>query len=83
MFFSGTWAYIGMRYDLGRELSRITDIPMEICSNGFNPMNNHHTEIYCVANRLGWGCSRETTRPEDKAYSLMGRPILLVRWQLC
>ncbi|KAI2639152.1 HET-domain-containing protein [Hypomontagnella submonticulosa] len=46
-------------------LSDITNIPKQALDTG-------NFSQYCAAARLAWAASRETTRVEDRAYSLLG-----------
>ncbi|KAL6702743.1 hypothetical protein ACN47E_000977 [Coniothyrium glycines] len=52
--------------DLAKDISTITDIPLEYL-NGKKAISQA-----CLAQRMYWAAQRMTTRPEDRAYSLMG-----------
>ncbi|PIL26640.1 hypothetical protein GSI_11265 [Ganoderma sinense ZZ0214-1] len=63
---SHTWEPLGSKADLARLLEEITRIPADILDLRDAPSS------YCVAARMAWAADRETTRPEDEAYCLMG-----------
>ncbi|KAK3367652.1 heterokaryon incompatibility protein-domain-containing protein [Podospora didyma] len=63
-FFDADWNYLSDKSGNLHLLANITSIPPN-CLNG----NAGHTS---VADRLSWASSRETTRPEDMAYCLLG-----------
>ncbi|RMZ71925.1 conidial yellow pigment biosynthesis polyketide synthase [Pyrenophora seminiperda CCB06] len=52
--------------DLADKLSTITDIPVDFLIGEKSPWQA------CIAQRMFWASRRETTREEDRAYSLMG-----------
>ncbi|MCJ1328407.1 hypothetical protein MMC10_005084 [Thelotrema lepadinum] len=66
VFFSKTWTEIGTKLELYRTLSDITSIDADILT-GIRSI-----ESTSIAKRMSWAACRETTRPEDMAYSLMG-----------
>nr|VWO94560.1 Reducing polyketide synthase BOA6 (EC (Botcinic acid biosynthesis cluster A protein 6) (Polyketide synthase 6) (PKS6) [Ganoderma boninense] len=53
-----------------------TDCDLHAPGSAFRKSRWHQRGIrsssYCVAARMAWAASRETTRPEDEAYCLMG-----------
>ncbi|KAJ4357571.1 uncharacterized protein N0V89_002147 [Didymosphaeria variabile] len=53
-------------HELTQWISLITRIPKEFISGG------KRLEQACVSQRMFWASQRTTTRPEDRAYSLMG-----------
>jgi hypothetical protein len=61
----GQQASLGTKRSLGREISEVTKIPewalLTICLGDCS-----------VAQKMSWAANRETTRIEDRAYSLMG-----------
>ncbi|KAM7189820.1 Heterokaryon incompatibility protein (HET) domain containing protein [Rhypophila sp. PSN 637] len=65
-FFDGRWIRVGTKASLLQELSKITSIDGSIL--------NHDTDLSTVpvAKRMAWAAGRETTRVEDRAYSLLG-----------
>ncbi|KAK0113335.1 hypothetical protein ONS95_013591 [Cadophora gregata] len=60
-FFSGGWAPLGLRSSLWFLVSEITGIEAE---SSFKTAS--------IAQKMSWASRRETTRIEDRAYSLMG-----------
>ncbi|TBU51594.1 heterokaryon incompatibility protein-domain-containing protein [Dichomitus squalens] len=65
-FISADWQKLGTKMEHASLLSRITKIPVEVLL-----MEQPVSDI-SVAQRMSWACDRETTRLEDRAYSLMG-----------
>ncbi|KAF5340107.1 hypothetical protein D9758_013151 [Tetrapyrgos nigripes] len=65
VFVDKEWASIGTRWGLRDVISAITSIPMQV-------FEGRHIEEYSIAQRMSWAASRQTTRPEDEAYCLMG-----------
>ena len=61
-----TWKCIGSIFKLTRLLSKVTGIDEDILT-GSKPLASAS-----IAKRMYWASSRQTTRPEDRAYSLMG-----------
>jgi len=66
VFFSHDWLEIGTKLSLRQILSQITGIDVDILTDLKN------LESASVAKRMSWASGRSTTRPEDKAYCLMG-----------
>lgn len=64
-FYSAQWEEIGTKSSLSDPLSNSTGIPSAIL-RGKSP---HRCQ---VAERMSWASKRNTTREEDKAYSLLG-----------
>ncbi|KAK3312559.1 heterokaryon incompatibility protein-domain-containing protein, partial [Apodospora peruviana] len=64
-FYSEGWTYLGDRYRLCGLIENITRIPSQLLV-GIKRV--HH---YSVAQRMSWASNRETTRLEDRAYSLL------------
>lgn len=64
-FYSGAWKLLGSKASLKRELSLITGIDEAVLAS-------IHFDSICIARRMSWAANRQTTRTEDKAYSLMG-----------
>lgn len=64
-FFNADWAFIGSRNGLAEIIENITGIALAVLC-GCSP-----AEV-SVATRMSWAARRQTTRIEDKAYSLMG-----------
>jgi len=65
IFFGKKWAKLGDKDDLADALSDITGISPEYLYG--EPLSSAS-----VAERMSWASQRETTREEDRAYSLMG-----------
>ena len=66
LFFNEDWQPIGDKKSLADTLNTITGIPAHIFGNGLEGNRP------CVAQIISWAANRTTTRPEDRAYSLMG-----------
>lgn len=64
-FYDMHWKEIGTKSSLAPELKRITGIRAEVLAGG--PMTR-----CCMAERMSWAANRETTKIEDRAYSLLG-----------
>lgn len=65
-FFGRSWNCIGSRASLMHRVSGITNIQTDVLSHE-RPLSD-----LSVARRLSWAATRETTRKEDEAYSLLG-----------
>lgn len=66
LFYDRDWHSIGARVDLLDVLGRVTGIQKAVLSHTRDPRS------YSVACRMSWAAGRETTRVEDRAYSLFG-----------
>jgi hypothetical protein len=64
-FYSSDWHGLGSKLDLQHELHRITGIEVDVLTTGT-------FAFISMARRMSWASERQTTRIEDKAYSLMG-----------
>lgn len=64
-FFSKNWERLGDKKSLERLIHEITGIPIRALQG--SPLSN-----FSVTERFFWAEKRETTREEDKAYSLLG-----------
>ena len=64
LFFDCQWSFIGDKYELK------TDIEMATGIEGITPLMQPSEKS--VATKMSWAALRETTRPEDEAYCLMG-----------
>ncbi|KAH7323016.1 heterokaryon incompatibility protein-domain-containing protein [Stachybotrys elegans] len=64
VFFSKEWNLIASRKELVREISQITGISDESCTEALAATS--------VAEKMHWASGRQTTRVEDIAYCLMG-----------
>jgi len=65
VFYDQLWQRIGTKATLKQEISSHTGIPISVLSNG-------DLEDFSVAQKMSWGARRETSRVEDRAYSLLG-----------
>ncbi|KAI0330781.1 HET-domain-containing protein [Cubamyces sp. BRFM 1775] len=66
VFLSSGWCPMGMKSNLARLLEEITGVDHAILTHKVS------LSTISVARRMSWASRRETTRPEDEAYSLMG-----------
>ncbi|KAI4917801.1 hypothetical protein J4E85_009893 [Alternaria conjuncta] len=64
-FYSRDWQLLGPKVNLGRQISKITGIPMEY-------LDGQSLEIASISMRMSWAADRQATRSEDIAYSLLG-----------
>ncbi|KAF5363083.1 hypothetical protein D9758_012621 [Tetrapyrgos nigripes] len=64
-FFDRDWTKIGTRWSLRDVISVVTTIPI-------NVLEGRSIDEYSVAQKMSWAAHRQTTRPEDEAYCLMG-----------
>lgn len=64
-FYNKDWAWIGSKDSLRTHISRLTDIDEY---GMFIP----DLSVLSVAHRMSWAARRQTTRPEDIAYCLLG-----------
>ncbi|KZZ95530.1 Ankyrin repeat-containing domain protein [Moelleriella libera RCEF 2490] len=65
-FFNANWDFLGTKATLQEAVSNTTNIPIEILSG------QKDLETASIAQRMSWAAKRNTTRVEDRAYSLMG-----------
>ncbi|KAK7446253.1 hypothetical protein VKT23_014458 [Stygiomarasmius scandens] len=65
VFLAKDWKEIGTRWSLRAALSAITAIPVGV-------FEGRDIDEFSIAQRMSWAADRETTRPEDMAYCLMG-----------
>lgn len=76
-FYDSSWNLIDTKASLASALEKITSIPAGLFSNAWHQlcaagMAAQSLHLLSVAQRLSWAASRQTTRPEDIAYCLMG-----------
>ncbi|KAI0469031.1 vegetative incompatibility protein HET-E-1 [Xylaria cf. heliscus] len=64
-FFSSDGQRLGDKNSLEREIHEITRIPIHV-------LRGASLSVFGVEERISWSHNRRTTRPEDKAYSLLG-----------
>ncbi|KAF5003997.1 hypothetical protein FDECE_9497 [Fusarium decemcellulare] len=65
VFFDKDWNEIGTKSSLSGVITEITQIPEEVI------LMNQAKEM-SIAQRMSWAAGRETSRVEDRAYSIMG-----------
>ncbi|OJT06668.1 Vegetative incompatibility protein HET-E-1, partial [Trametes pubescens] len=65
-FVSSEWTVIGTKHSWASAIQRVTGIDLEVLTL--------HRPLHKVslARQMSWAARRRTTRPEDRAYSLMG-----------
>lgn len=83
VFHNREWVSIGTRVERAKDIESITSIPEKVLVSGLtmaldeevNYADTDKTVGYrlCVAQRMSWASTRQATRDEDKAYSLMVR----------
>jgi hypothetical protein len=64
-FYTLDWRYLGSKIGLQSDIQRITGIDTKILTTG-------ELDSVSIARRMSWAAKRQTTRIEDRAYSLMG-----------
>jgi hypothetical protein len=72
IFYSKSWDNLGTRTSLASSISKKTKINKWILDNERPGADRTFLHSRSVANRMSWAAFRETTRPEDIAYCLMG-----------
>lgn len=65
LFFDKDWTVLGGKKDLALLITDITKVDTYVLQTG-------NMDGICVAKKMSWAAKRETTRVEDRAYSLMG-----------
>jgi hypothetical protein len=65
-FYDQAWVLRGTKENLIADLEAITGITKRVLNGSMN------LRSFCVAVRMSWAANRQTTRPEDKAYCLLG-----------
>lgn len=68
IFYDRTWNKIGTKWNLGPAIEAVTGIPNVVLAGSEHQMYMH----WSVAQKLSWAAGRETSRIEDRAYSLLG-----------
>lgn len=66
VFLTKTWGVLGTKQGLASTLERVAHIELDILTK------EAVLDSVSVARRISWAATRETTRVEDRAYSLMG-----------
>lgn len=67
-FYDSGWVLVGTKRGLLRIVAEITKIPQDVLLNGTDSVLSK----FSIAARMAWAAYRETTRPEDEAYCLLG-----------
>ncbi|KAL8339042.1 hypothetical protein RB601_006014 [Gaeumannomyces tritici] len=65
-FFTRDWVPIGRKLDMAEKLESITGIDNKVLE-GNEPLGR-----VSIGRRMSWAANRRTSRPEDRAYSLLG-----------
>ena len=72
-FFDWDWVFLGSRDVLATSISQSTGIAQRHLSAGFvNAPVSRSEDYVCIAEIMSWAAGRKTSRPEDRAYSLLG-----------
>jgi hypothetical protein len=66
VFFDQSWRYIGTRTELAQYISDITNVDVQLLKN------KKGLSRFSCAQKLSWAAGRQTTRIEDRSYSLLG-----------
>ncbi|KAK3688846.1 heterokaryon incompatibility protein-domain-containing protein [Podospora appendiculata] len=66
VFYSREWTLLGTKNALAVLIARVTGID-EVCIH-----KKKRLDEYSIAQRMAWAANRQTTRPEDMAYCLLG-----------
>jgi hypothetical protein len=69
-FFSRFWLFLGTRQQLAQALHETTKIHISVLHRSDGEALN--LTSHCVARKMSWAAERQTTRPEDIAYSMFG-----------
>lgn len=64
-FLASDWSDLGTKFSLRQLISNITGIRLQILMGA-------SLAVCCAAEKMSWASTRETTRPEDVAYCLLG-----------
>jgi hypothetical protein len=72
IFYSKSWDKLGTRESLASSISEKTKIGKGILTDSKPGAIQYTLSSRSVANRMSWAALRETTRPEDIAYCLLG-----------
>lgn len=70
VFYNADWNKLGTRTSLMSIVYEITGIPQYVLRQGFGKVAS--SQKPCVAEIMTWAKNRQTTRVEDRAYSLLG-----------
>ncbi|KAH6961151.1 heterokaryon incompatibility protein-domain-containing protein [Fusarium avenaceum] len=74
IFYDRDWNRLGTRAELKDDIKSITGISDELLNTTHHMMEIKQRQLvqYSVAEKMYWAARRETTRPEDIAYCLLG-----------
>ncbi|KIJ69794.1 hypothetical protein HYDPIDRAFT_66137, partial [Hydnomerulius pinastri MD-312] len=70
VFFAKDWRRIGTRHGLMHRIEKITRIDSKVLARSV--VASSVAAHFSIAQRMFWAVERETTRVEDRAYSLLG-----------
>lgn len=65
IFYNRRWVSIGSKMELTKVINRVTGISTAA-------LEDLDKDSSCIAARMNWAAGRQTTREEDRAYSLLG-----------
>ena len=65
-FFGSNWTEVGDKHQLAKLLQEIIRVSKAVL------LNSHTLKDFCASQKMYWAAGRETTRIEDRAYSLLG-----------
>ena len=65
-FYTKSWRSLGSRSSLCAILAKASGVAGEVLADP------NRLKEFCTAEKMSWAASRQTTRPEDEAYSLLG-----------
>jgi hypothetical protein len=73
-FFDRRWKAIGTRKTLAQHINAITRVDVSILNRDLSSQYEMEDRLQSLSihSRMVWASKRMTTRPEDRAYSLMG-----------
>ncbi|CDO68484.1 hypothetical protein BN946_scf184499.g9 [Trametes cinnabarina] len=66
VFYGADWSYLGTKAGLAGAISRVSGVDVDVLTHS-RPLS-----AISVAQRMSWASRRETTREEDRSYSLLG-----------
>lgn len=69
LFCNNRWEIIATKAEVGKEISKITRIPLIFLNGSHSPTD---AKICSVAMKMSWVSRRRTTRTEDMAYCMFG-----------
>ncbi|KAK3370463.1 heterokaryon incompatibility protein-domain-containing protein, partial [Podospora didyma] len=72
IFYGTEWRPLGRKHEMATELHGITGIDQFVLKIRDGRLLERALEETCAARKMSWASKRETTRPEDIAYCLLG-----------